>query len=401
MTNFAFHDKLHFYDNYDPLRDFRTHFPGGAPSVCELNMAAREQENIRDALLNIARQANDILRSYRSSNINNIERAITSQSNSDTALEELENECTDGRLPREPQPPLTFSAQSRQRSRLSPNTDEVGSSSNTGQPTIRDALRRAFPTFANTGGRKRVNSSTCSKKGKEPAKKSKKQNSIVYKDIILLPRPDEKSVPTHRTRITLENQGYVVHEFPINKSWDEQQLYSEIKKAFPVLDTDDATIHFVKACYGDIVVPKVADGVSMNATRLLSIIGQGCIYLMPDRVIGQPLIDGDEQQACDPDEVLYISDSELNNDPFEEHGCDEKNKGSTMVESTRGKQKLTLQEIFPDIEEVELLNALDSSDSIEEAVDFLTDAMSPEVSLKSLLEKLKRKMHGEDEERKL
>ena len=72
-----------------------------------------------------------------------------------------------------------------------------------------------------------------------------------------------------------------------------------------------------------------------------------------------------------------------------------------MVESTGGKQKLTLQEIFPDIEEVELLNALDSSDSIEEAVDFLTDAMSPEVSLKSLLEKLKRKMHGEDEERKL
>ena len=122
MTNFAFHDKLHFYDNYDPLRDFRTHFPGGAPSVCELNMAAREQENIRDAF---ARQANDILRSYRSSNISNIERAITSQSNSDTALEEQENECTNGRLPREPQPPLTFSAQSRQRSRLSPNTDEL------------------------------------------------------------------------------------------------------------------------------------------------------------------------------------------------------------------------------------------------------------------------------------
>ena len=350
MTNFAFHDKLHFYDNYDPLRDFRTHFPGGAPSVCELNMAAREQENIRDALLNIARQANDILRSYRSSNINNIERAITSQSNSDTALEELENECTDGRLPREPQPPLTFSAQSRQRSRLSPNTDEVGSSSssNTGQPTIRDALRRAFPTFANTGGRKRVNSSTCSKKGKEPAKKSKKQNSIVYKDIILLPRPDEKSVPTHRTRITLENQGYVVHEFPINKSWDEQQLYSEIKKAFPVLDTDDATIHFVKACYGDIVVPKVADGVSMNATRLLSIIGQGCIYLMPDRVIGQPLIDGDEQQACDQDEVMYISDSELNNDPFEVHAMHvmKRTKDPQWLSQQEGNRNLLSRKFF-------------------------------------------------------
>ena len=132
-----------------------------------------------------------------------------------------------------------------------------------------------------------------------------------------------------------------------------------------------------------------------------SVLSAKAVSILCHRVIGQPLIDGDEQQAFDPDEVLYISDSELNIDPFEEHACDEKNKGSTTVEPTRGEQKLTLQEIFPDIEEVELLNALDSSDSIEEAVGFLTDTISPEVSLRSLLEKLKRKMHGEDEERKL
>ena len=104
-----------------------------------------------------------------------------------------------------------------------------------------------------------------------------------------------------------------------------------------MLDTDDDTIQFVKACYGDIDVPKVADGVSMNATRLLSIIGQGCIYLMPDRVIGQPLIDGDEQQACDPDEVLYISYSELNNDPFEVHAMH-------VMKRTKDPQRLSQQE---------------------------------------------------------
>ena len=29
MTNFALHDKLHFYDNYEALREFRTHLLGG------------------------------------------------------------------------------------------------------------------------------------------------------------------------------------------------------------------------------------------------------------------------------------------------------------------------------------------------------------------------------------
>ena len=40
-------------------------------------LCAREgQEKLRDALINIARQANDLLRNYQSSNTNNIERAI-------------------------------------------------------------------------------------------------------------------------------------------------------------------------------------------------------------------------------------------------------------------------------------------------------------------------------------
>lgn len=325
-------------------------------------MADRGQEpqgHIRDALLNIARQANDILRNYRSNNINNIERVITNHGNGDTASENQEIGCTVApAVARGPHPPSNSSTRT-ERSQLSPNDVSSGHSSGStvSQLTICDALRKTFPTFANDGNRKRGKGTcTTSKKGKEPAKKSKKQNAIIYKDIVLLPRPEEKSVPTHRTRITLENEGYVVHEFPINKSWDERQLYSEIKNAFPVLDTEGASIQFVKACYGDIVVPKVADGVKMNATRLLSIVGQGCVYLMPDRALGQ----------CLPVDVEE-SDSELNSSPFEEHVVidDETSQGSTLTqtkEPTRGQQQLTLKEIFPDIEEVELVNALYSSD---------------------------------------
>ena len=57
MTNFALHVKLHFYDNYDPLRHFRTYFPGGALSS-ELNMATKGQEKYEML-------ANDLLRNYR------------------------------------------------------------------------------------------------------------------------------------------------------------------------------------------------------------------------------------------------------------------------------------------------------------------------------------------------
>ena len=66
----------------------------------QLNMAAKGQEKIRDALRNTAKQANDLLRNYRSSNTNNIERT-TSHSNGDTASEKKEN--MNGCLPRGPQ----------------------------------------------------------------------------------------------------------------------------------------------------------------------------------------------------------------------------------------------------------------------------------------------------------
>eukprot|EP00794_Sanderia_malayensis_P004368 gene4368-4949_t len=59
----------------------------------------------------------------------------------------------------------------------------------------------------------------------------------------------------------------------------------EVRHAFPVILAKVADISFVRGCYGDIVVPKVADGVPMNAARLLSIVGEGSIYLLPDKML--------------------------------------------------------------------------------------------------------------------
>ena len=83
---------------------------------------------------------------------------------------------------------------------------------------MRQSLREAFPSLSgNSGKRKSDFKSKQGTRSKAPALTKKKTCNVVYKDLILLPEPDTKTVPTHRSRITLENDGFVVHEFPIDR----------------------------------------------------------------------------------------------------------------------------------------------------------------------------------------
>lgn len=101
---------------------------------------------------------------------------------------------------------------------------------------------------------------------------------------------------------------------PINKSWDENKLYVEVRKAFPVLG--EAKSKFVKACYGEIVVSKNTDGVSMDALRNLSIDGEGCIYLVPERAVAIHT-DFVNMIPSDTDDYENNPDSILKNNPFD------------------------------------------------------------------------------------
>ena len=117
----------------------------------------------------------------------------------------------------------------------------------------------------NSGKRKSDFKSKQGTRSKAPALAKKKTSNVVYKDLILLSEPDTKTVPTHQSRITLENDVFVVHEFPINKSWHEEDFKAEVRKVFPILVLKCANFKFAKACYGEIVSPKVANGITMNA----------------------------------------------------------------------------------------------------------------------------------------
>ena len=55
-----------------------------------------------------------------------------------------------------------------------------------------------------------------------------------------------------------------------------------MEKVFPILQRKAANFTFVKACYDELVVANVPDSISMTAERVLSIVGQGSIYLLPE-----------------------------------------------------------------------------------------------------------------------
>ena len=75
-------------------------------------------------------------------------------------------------------------------------------------------LFKAFPNLNNLQ-QGRVSSKYAPKKS---FKNKPKKENVVYKDVILFPSPSTKAVPTHQTRCQLENDGFVVHGFPVEKS---------------------------------------------------------------------------------------------------------------------------------------------------------------------------------------
>lgn len=122
---------------------------------------------------------------------------------------------------------------------------------------------------------------------------------MVHKDVVLLPSPDTKSVSTHQTRCRLENNGFVVHAFPVDKSLQEEDLRTQIREMFPPIAETD--FKFVKSCYGQIITPKLATGVHFSASRVLGLAGQGSIYIRPECDISATLCSDTDSPPLSPD----------------------------------------------------------------------------------------------------
>ena len=190
----------------------------------------------------------------------------------------------------------------------------------------------------------------------------------------------------------------MVHEFPIDKSWQEEEFKAEVRKVFPILVSKCANFKFAKACYGEIVSPKVADGITMNAARVLRISGQGSIYLRPDKVL--------HKNSEEVDETLDRCSWDTHDDDLEDVKTPERpltpepqtvavsdglpSTSSCASGMDQEKSFLVPKETFPEMKEEVLKLAYDCSNSVEEAASLLADrSSSPELESQSDQEKLR------------
>ena len=68
-------------------------------------------------------------------------------------------------------------------------------------------------------------------------------SNIVYRDLVIIPDPGTKKVPTHNARVALEKNKLIVSGFPFDRSWDAVTLKSNIRKQLP---NQDMLFQYVK-----------------------------------------------------------------------------------------------------------------------------------------------------------
>ena len=110
------------------------------------------------------------------------------------------------------------------------------STSQASSSSIQNRLATLFPTVgSNRAGRKGASRRPARPKQTIKSTKGRPSKTLVYKDLVLIPSPKINKVPTHTTRLQLEERELVCHEFPFDKSWDANSLKAAILNRFPKL----------------------------------------------------------------------------------------------------------------------------------------------------------------------
>ena len=112
------------------------------------------------------------------------------------------------------------------------------SASGSNDMNLENELADRFPTVSASRSRKRRSTASTSslsslRNNKKKAQRGRKGNDVVFKDLVFIPDPEETAVPTHKKRLELEEQNFVIHEFPFNRSWSAATLKEEVRKVLP------------------------------------------------------------------------------------------------------------------------------------------------------------------------
>ncbi|CAB3997568.1 Hypothetical predicted protein [Paramuricea clavata] len=96
-----------------------------------------------------------------------------------------------------------------------------------GPTSVSPATSSATSNSANRATFSR-SSSTRSQASRKRKRTVGKPSNVIYKDLVLIPDPEEEQASTHTARVTLETDGKVIHGFPVDMEWDARSLRRKI-----------------------------------------------------------------------------------------------------------------------------------------------------------------------------
>ena len=116
-------------------------------------------------------------------------------------------------------------------------------------PSIAAELSRRFPTFNARGAtatRKRTSAGTFTSSMSRGNRNGRPSKTIFHKDLVIIPNPNTKQVPSHVNKVKLEERGLIVHQFPFNKDWTYLDLKRNIESQLP---REDIMFEYLKVTY--------------------------------------------------------------------------------------------------------------------------------------------------------
>lgn len=126
------------------------------------------------------------------------------------------------------------------------NSSSTSSIPSSSLGSVAAELAQRFPSYNARGGtssRKRplgMTSNSSMARGKKNGRPSK---TIVHKDLVIIPNPNTNQVPSHVSKVKLEERGLIIHQLPFNKDWTHLDLKRNIESQLP---RDDIMFEYLK-----------------------------------------------------------------------------------------------------------------------------------------------------------
>ena len=128
------------------------------------------------------------------------------------------------------------------------NSSSTNSISSSSSGSIAAELARRLPSYNARGATSRKRPSTSSSTNSmSRGKKNGRPNKIIFhKDLVIIPNPDTNQVPSHVSKVKLEERGLIIHQLPFNKDWTHLDLKRNIESQLP---RDDIMFEYLKVSY--------------------------------------------------------------------------------------------------------------------------------------------------------